>query len=145
VVAVVQTAGADEEPQAVLSRLTLAMIDRLETSDELPVFQLLMSEALRDPEATAVARTARRQLMDAMAAYLRAQQARGRLRPLDPELAAQFVVGSLVQCVLRRTVSADPALLRYTPEQIATAFVEMVLGGLQAPHVCREPAHRVER
>jgi hypothetical protein len=71
--------------------------------------------------------------MDAMADYLRAQQARGRLRPLDPELAAQFVVGSLVQCVLRRTVSADPALLRYRPEQIATAFVEMVLGGLQAP------------
>jgi hypothetical protein len=55
------------------------------------------------------------------------------------------VLGSLVQCVLRRTVSGDPALLRYTPQQIATAFVEMVLGGLQAPHVCREPAHRVER
>jgi AcrR family transcriptional regulator len=145
VAAVVQMAGADEEPRAVLTHLALAMIDRLETSDELPVFQLLMSEALRDPEATAVATTARRQLMDAMADYLRAQQARGRLRPLDPELAAQFVVGSLVQCVLRRTVSADPALLRYTPEQIATAFVEMVLGGLQAPHVCREPAHRVER
>ena len=129
--AVVQTAGADEEPRAVLTRLTLAMIDRLETSDELPVFQLLMSEALRDPDATAVARTARRQLMDAMAAYLRAQQVRGRLRPLDPELAAQFVLGSLVQCVLRRTISGDSALLRYTPEQIAAAFVEMVLGGLQ--------------
>ena len=133
VAAVVRTAGADEEPRAVLTRLTLAMLDRLETSDELPVFQLLMSEALRDPDATAVARTARRQLMDTLAAYLRAQQAQGRLRPLDPELAAQFVLGSLVQCVLRRTVSGDPALLRYTPEQIATAFVEMVLGGLQAP------------
>ena len=129
--AVVQTAGADEEPRAVLTRLTLAMIDRLETSDELPVFQLLMSEALRDPDATAVARTARRQLMDTLAAYLRTQQARGRLRPLDPELAAQFVLGSLVQCVLRRTISGDSALLRYTPEQIAAAFVEMVLGGLQ--------------
>jgi hypothetical protein len=34
--------------------------------------------------------------------------------------------------VLRRTVSADPALLRYTPAQIATAFVEMALGGLQS-------------
>jgi AcrR family transcriptional regulator len=129
--AVVQTAGADEEPRAVLTRLTLAMIDRLETSDELPVFQLLMSEALRDPDATAVARTARRQLMNTLAAYLRTQQARGRLRPLDPELAAQFVLGSLVQCVLRRTISGDSALLRYTPEQIAAAFVEMVLGGLQ--------------
>jgi AcrR family transcriptional regulator len=130
--AVVQAAGADEEPRAVLTRLTLAMIDRLETSDELPVFQLLMSEALRDPDATAVARTARRQLMDTLAAYLRTQQARGRLRPLDPELAAQFVLGSLVQCVLRRTISGDSALLRYTPEQIAAAFVEMVLGGLQS-------------
>jgi AcrR family transcriptional regulator len=133
VAAVVRTAGADEEPRAVLTRLTLAMIDRLETSEELPVFQLLMSEALRDPDATAVARTARRQLMDAVADYLRVQQVRGRLRLLDPELAAQFVLGSLVQCVLRRTVSRDPAVLRYTPEQIATAFVEMVLGGLQAP------------
>ena len=53
VAAVVQTAGADEEPRAVLTRLTLAMIERLETSGELPVFQLLMSEALRDPDATA--------------------------------------------------------------------------------------------
>jgi AcrR family transcriptional regulator len=137
VAAVVQTAGADEEPRAVLTRLTLALIDRLETSDELPVFQLLMSEALRDPDATAVARTARRQLMDTLAAYLRTQQARGRLRPLDPELAAQFVLGSLVQCVLRRTISGDPALLRYTPEQIAAAFVEMVLGGLQSAPVDR--------
>jgi AcrR family transcriptional regulator len=133
VAAVVRMAGADEEPRAVLTRLTLAMIDRLETSDELPVFQLLMSEALRDPDATAVARTARRQLTDTLAAYLHAQQARGRLRPLDPELAAQFVLGSLVQCVLRRTMSGDSTLLRYTPEQIATAFVEMVLGGLQTP------------
>ena len=132
VAAVVRTAGADEEPRAVLTRLTLAMLDRLETSDELPVFQLLMSEALRDPDATAVATTARRQLMDTLAAYLRTQQARGRLRPLDPELAAQFVLGSLVQCVLRRTIGGDSALLRYTPEQIATAFVEMVLGGLQS-------------
>jgi AcrR family transcriptional regulator len=137
VAAVVQTAGADEEPRAVLTRLTLALIDRLETSDELPVFQLLMSEALRDPDATAVARTARRQLMDTLAAYLRTQQARGRLRPLDPELAAQFVLGSLVQCVLRRTISGDPALLRYTPEQITTAFMEMVLGGLQSAPVDR--------
>src|SRR5919202_1802071 len=32
VVAVVQTAGAEEEPRAVLTRLTLAMTDRLETS-----------------------------------------------------------------------------------------------------------------
>jgi AcrR family transcriptional regulator len=145
VAAVVQTAGADEEPHAVLTRLTLAMIDRLETSDELPVFQLLMSEALRDPDATAVARIARRQLMDTLAAYLRTQQAHGRLRPLDPELAAQFVLGSLVQCVLRRTISGDPALLRYTPEQIATAFVEMVLGGLQSAPVdgaAREEAAR---
>ena len=143
--AVVQTAGADEEPRAVLTRLTLAMIDRLETSEELPVFQLLMSEALRDPDAAAVARTARRQLMDAVADYLRVQQARGRLRPLDPELAAQFVLGSLVQCVLRRTVGGDPALRSYTPEQIATAFVEMVLEGLQSAPVdgaAREEAAR---
>ena len=145
VAAVVQTAGADEEPRAVLTRLTLAMIERLETSGELPVFQLLMSEALRDPDATAVARTARRQLMDTLATYLRTQQARGRLRPLDHELAAQFVLGSLVQCVLRRTISGDPALLRYTPEQIATAFVEMMLGGLQsalAAGAAREEAAR---
>jgi AcrR family transcriptional regulator len=145
VAAVVQTAGADEEPRAVLTRLTLAMIDRLETSDELPVFQLLMSEALRDPDATAVARTARRQIMDTLATYLRTQQARGRLCPLDHELAAQFVLGSLVQCVLRRTITGDPALLRYTPEQIATAFVEMMLGGLQsalADGAAREEAAR---
>jgi AcrR family transcriptional regulator len=145
---ILRTAGANEEPRAVFTRLTLAMIDRLETSEELPVFQLLMSEALRDPgdpDATAVARAARRQLMDAMADYLRAQQARGRLRYVDPELTAQFMVGSLVQCVLRRTVSADPALLRYTPEQIAMAFVEMVLGGLQsapADGAAREEAMR---
>jgi AcrR family transcriptional regulator len=130
---VLRTAGADEEPRTVLTRLTLAMIDRLETAEEIPLFQLLMSEALRDPEATAAARAVRRQFTDAVADYLRAQQARGRLRLLDPELAAQFVVGSLAHCVLRRTVSGDPALLRYTPEQIATAFVEMMLGGLQAP------------
>jgi TetR/AcrR family transcriptional repressor of mexJK operon len=130
---ILRTAGGDEEPRAVLTRLTLAMIERLETSDELPVFQLLMSEVLRDPDATAVARAARRQLMDAVADYLRGQQTRGRLRQFDPELAAQFVVGSLCQCVLGRTVSGDPALLRYRPEQIATAFVAMVLGGLQAP------------
>ena len=72
-------------------------------------------------------------MVETLADYLRGQMERGRLRPLDPTLVAQLIIGSVLACVMRRKVTRDAALSAYSVEQIATTLTEMVLGGLQLP------------
>ena len=121
---------ADREPRAVLNELAGSMLSRMEAVAQLPALQMLVGEALRDPEVRAAFNANFTRVVDALAAYLQAQIDRGRLRPLDPNLVAQLFVGSLLNCVTRRGCTGDPGLNRYSGEQIAGALVEIMLHGL---------------
>jgi hypothetical protein len=88
---------------------------------------------MHEPETTALFNAKAARVVETLAGYLRGQMERGRLRPLDPTLVAQLIIGSVLACVMRRKITHDPALSAYSVEQIATTLTEMVLGGLEVP------------
>lgn len=62
--------------------------------------------------------------------YLADKMARGELRPGDATLTAQVLLSNLMGAVLRRQVIRDPAMLRYSQEELADSIASMLLHGL---------------
>ena len=120
-------------PRDLLLTLVRVMVTRMEASENVGAFQCIIGEAMHEPETTALFNAKAARVVETLAGYLRGQMERGRLRPLDPTLVAQLIIGSVLACVMRRKITQDPALSAYSVEQIATTLAEMVLGGLEVP------------
>ena len=124
--------GLDEiDPHIVLPLLVTKLVSRLEGNDNACAFKLLMGEAMHDAEVKAIFNANVARLVQALAGYLSRQMARGRLRPLDPTLVAQLMLGSIMTCVFRRSLTGDPTLNTYSGDQIAATVVDLMLGGLE--------------
>lgn len=119
------------DPPVALATLASAIVAGLESTVNLGHFRLMSGEAMRDPEIKEIFNATIATAVQAIAGYLAGQMERGRLRHLDPLLVAQLFLGSLMSCVMRRTIIGDPALLTYSREQIAATAVDLALHGLQ--------------
>ena len=127
-------------PRELVRTLIRVMVTRMEASENVGAFQCIIGAAMHEPETTALFNAKAARVVETLAGYLRAQMERGRLRPLDPTLVAQLVIGSVLACVLRRKITRDPALSSYSVEQIAITLTEMVFGGPCAAGSSRPPA-----
>lgn len=132
------------EPRVVLGLLVNSLVTRMETAHNAPALRCLLGEAMHTPEMTSLFNANIARIVNALAVYLRAQMERGWLRPLDPVLVAQLLIGSLIACVMRRTITGDPVLRAYSVEQIAFTLVDMILDGLEIPRERRHDAGRGE-
>lgn len=124
--------GAEnDEPRAVLGRLFSTLLARMDTEEDLCVFKLLTGEAMRDAGMLERFNANAGAVVADLASYLANQVARGRLRPLEPTVVAQLLIGSLIQMMMRRNAAGDPVLRGYDLDKIAGTLVEMALGGLE--------------
>ena len=62
--------------------------------------------------------------------FLADKMARGELRQGDAALTTQVLLSNLMGAVLRRQVIRDPAMLRYSQEQLADSIASVMLHGL---------------
>ncbi len=62
--------------------------------------------------------------------YLVTKMETGEMRRTDPALAVQVLMGSVMAIVMRRWILRDPAVLRYTEEQIVDGILGATLQGL---------------
>ncbi len=125
------TDGLDEiDPHILLPLLVTKLVSRLEGTDNGCAFKVMMGEALHDAEVKDILNAHFLSLVEALASYLRGQIERGRLRPLDPVLVAHMLLGSIVTCVFRRSLTGNATLNSYSGEQIAATMVDLMLGGL---------------
>jgi len=99
---------ADAAPHIVLRHLFSTLLARMDTVEAIFVFKLLTGEAMRDPQMTARFNANAGEVVEALASYLSKQVVRGRLRPHDPVVVAQLLIGALIQFMTRRNVTGDP-------------------------------------
>jgi AcrR family transcriptional regulator len=118
-----------EPPETAIPEL-LATINRI-VGPKVPIVRSIMLEvSAGDPEAFEAAQAALRPLFAEVARFFGAQMAAGRIRQVEPLLAAQAVVGPMFFHLLGQPIAAPVAGLTAAPELAAETFAQVVLHGL---------------
>jgi AcrR family transcriptional regulator len=119
----------DRPPQEVVPQI-LATIARIVGPRVAIVRSIMLEVSTGEPEAVDAAHAALRPLYAEIARYFGAQVASGRVRPIEPVLAAQAVVGPLLFNMLSQSFVGPVAGVTISPDDAATAFAQVVLHGL---------------
>ncbi|WOJ90958.1 TetR/AcrR family transcriptional regulator [Methylocapsa polymorpha] len=83
-------------PREVLFELGVSLLRFLVSADSLALYRMVVSEAPREPELGRIFYTqGPGRVLDKLARYLGAAMRRGKLRCLDPELAAKLFLGAI--------------------------------------------------
>ncbi len=127
----------DTPPRAFLAQIAALGEALARDPARVAAMRLLLPEAIRNPRVRQafVARAIRPGLR-AIAAYLTAQQGKGLLRPLDPQIGAQLWIGLLFsQVLLNRLLRIrSPVPL----EQLFAVALEVYLNGILSPEAEKE-------
>jgi len=91
--------------------------------------RLMLCEADHLPEVREVMAQIPRQLRQSLAGYLQQQMEQGRVRDLNPELAAQALLGMFFAYAVGRSILADPAAPDLPPDEVVAQFVDIFVDG----------------
>lgn len=91
---------------------------------------MLLAEAERQPEMLEMVAFIPLQQRQMFSNYLQWQIAQGHMRPLDPDLAAQGLLGMLLSYCLGFSL-LPPSLARLPLEEVAAQFVDLFIQGTQ--------------
>ena len=116
--------------EKVLRLMLTQVLATVEDENFLQLLRVYLSELLHNPKASALGIPAIQEGTKYLEDYLRAKMKRREIRKTDPALAAQLILGSIMDIVLRRQILQDPVMLAYSHEQIVDASVELALEGL---------------
>lgn len=119
-------------PEEALARIGLAYVGLLEAPATRAFFKLVLGEALRDPAfARTLGAIGPQRVLHLLTEYLRLQMEGGRLRPVEPSLAARSFLGPLIARLMLHDIFqiADPQETS-APEWVA-AQVDLFLRGLE--------------
>lgn len=120
-------------PPAKMLRLLLTqLLERVEDEQFLLLLRVYLSELLYNPNLSPLGMPAIQEGIQYLETYLRAKIKSGELRKTDPALAAQLILGSIMDIVLRRQILRDPEMLAYSHEQIVNATINLALHGLES-------------
>jgi AcrR family transcriptional regulator len=120
----------DLPPEQLLRFLIRQMLVIVEDENFVQLMRIYLPEAIYNPQAALLGTTAISEAIHFVENYLSARMASGELRQSDPGLVTQFLLGSVMDLVLRRQVLKDPVTLQYSQDQIADNLVNLVLQGL---------------
>jgi AcrR family transcriptional regulator len=120
----------DLPPEKLLRFLVQQMLAIVENENFVQLVRIYLPEAIYNPQAALLGNTAISEAIHFVENYLAARMSTGELRQVDPGLVTQFLLGSVMDLVLRRQVLKDPVTLQYTQEQIVDSVVDLVLQGL---------------
>lgn len=121
----------DLPPDKFLRVVLMELLNTVEDDKFLQLLRVYLSELLHNPQASALGIPAIQEGTKYLEEYLRAKMKRREIRKTDPALAAQLILGSIMDIVLRRQILQDPIMLAYSHEQIVNLSVELALDGLR--------------
>lgn len=96
------------------------------------VMRLMLSEADHLPELRDIMVNIPRQLRRLIADYIRGQMDQGRVRPLQPEAAAQAFLGMFVNYGMYQSIFAEPLSPEIDHELVIQQFVDVFVQGTVA-------------
>jgi len=120
----------EQPPAPFLRFLAQQILSIVEKEAFVQFIHVFLPEVLHNPKVSPIGANSVQQAVQFLEVYISAKIVEGSLRSVDPLLAANFFVSSLIGFVLRRQVLADPSVLQYTQEQIADIVVDTMLKGL---------------
>lgn len=119
----------DEDPETAIPEL-LATLARLVAPKVAILRSIMLEVSSGDPEAFEAAQGALRPLYAEVGRFFGSQVAAGRIRPIEPMLAAQAVVGPLLFHLLGQPIAGPVAGFSTTPAHAAATFAQVALHGL---------------
>lgn len=116
----------------VLTRIGYAFFEVFRDPAHAAMFRLLISEAVSfDEIGELFYRVAAQQVLSFICIYLQAQIDLGRIRPVDPLIAARSFTGMLVVHVIAREILRQPEALATPDERIIATAVAIATRGLE--------------
>jgi AcrR family transcriptional regulator len=120
----------NQPPELALRALILQLLAIAEGEPFVQLIRLFLPEVILNPAVAPLGLGGFDELARFVEHYLADCMERGELRRGDAALTAQVLLNNLIGAVLRRQVIRDPAMLRYSPEELAESITEMMLHGL---------------
>lgn len=116
-----------------LHRIARAFLETMSQPRNQRMFRLVLSEVARFPEpAQRLGTLLARYPIGYLAAYFERQIARGRIQPVDPWLASQAFLGSLVGYAVRKYVAQHADLQPVADDDMAATVTRLFAHGLLA-------------
>jgi AcrR family transcriptional regulator len=122
----------DLEPEEMLRKLLTQMLEVVEQKRFVALMRVYLPEAIHNTTVIPMGLGAIGEATTALKRYLSKNMNDGVLRKTDPAFISHFVLGAIMDLVLRRQVLKDPSVTKYTREQIVDGVVSTVLHGLLA-------------
>lgn len=120
----------DQPPELALRFFNRQLLAIAEGEPFVQLIRIFLPEVIHNPAIAPAGLDGIDELVRFVERYLADKMARGELRHGDAALTAQVLLSSLMGAVLRRQVIRDPAMLRYSQEQLAESITSVVLHGL---------------
>lgn len=120
----------DQPPDVGLRFLIRQILAIAEGEPFVQLIRLFLPEVIHNPAVAPAGLAGIKELARFVERYLADKMERGELRRGDAALTAQVLLSNLMGVVLRRQVIRDPAMLRYSQEQLADGIASAVLHGL---------------
>jgi AcrR family transcriptional regulator len=120
----------DLPPEALVRMLVKNMLAIAEGEPFLQLVRVCLPELIYNPDVAPFGLATLHEATAFLETYLARRSTQGELRPIDPALVAQVLMGSITGIVVRRHIFRDPMALRYSQEQIVESIVTTMLHGL---------------
>lgn len=126
----------ERPPREVLPLFAGNLLTSLENRAAIAMFRIMLGEAIRRPAvAEMINRIGPMRGFAFLTRYLSHQMDLGRLRPLDPGIAARCFVGPLIAFVLTRELYVQPDAARLGADEMVASAVDVFLQGMQVTPV----------
>ena len=117
-------------PEVFLHFMLLQVLNIVEDEKYVQLIRVYLSEIIHNPGMSQLGAGLLQRVLGFLGGYFESKMEAGEIRQVDPSLAAQVFMGSIMAFVLRRQVIRDALALQYSHEQIADAVIETVFKGL---------------
>lgn len=116
--------------EAMLRSLVQQILSIAEDEHFVRLIRIYLPEVIRDPKVAPAGLSTIQEVVSFLEKALAAKMVSGELQQMDPALAAQLIIGSVMDIVLRRHIARDPLAMQYSQEQIVEGIVSIALRGL---------------
>jgi AcrR family transcriptional regulator len=117
-------------PEAFLRLVVREVLAVLENEKFITMIKVFLPEAMHNGVLAPEVFSAMNEATSFLAGYFRKKMRSGELASADPALTTHLLLGGLIDLVLRRQVIRDPAVVKFSHEQIAESVVSTTLRGL---------------
>ncbi len=122
----------DKPPREALTMFGTALIKTAENQTAMSLLKLLLGEAIRHPAVGEMfVKVGPGRGLDLLRRYLSSQMDAGKLRHMDPGIAARCFVGPFVAYILTQEVFVLPDSKSLNPDAMIASAVEIFLQGME--------------